>query len=166
MLALLEKLDGVRPTGPNRWLARCAGPNHENGDRHPSLSVRLVEGDRWLLYCFAGCQPLDICNALDIMLGDLFHDGRAKRDYPDGKDRTGRHVPRVRPADFLEQLNHEAGVVAFIAADMIAHPLRVEDETWDRLAEAYRRIAALRAECMAYDTASSVEKRVAMRVGG
>jgi hypothetical protein len=166
MLELLDRLEGARPTGPNRWLARCPGPNHENGDRRPSLSVRLIEGDRWLCFCFAGCSTFAVCGALGIRLGDLFHDGRAKREYVTGKDRVGRPVPRIRPGDFLELLNHEAGVVAFIAADMVTHPSRVEDEMWDRLAEAYRNISRLRSECMAFDVASSVDDRIAARVRG
>jgi hypothetical protein len=36
---LLDKLDGVRPTGAGRWIAKC--PAHE--DRHASLSVRELD---------------------------------------------------------------------------------------------------------------------------
>src|SRR5690349_2287606 len=101
MLPLIERLDGARSTGPNRWLARCPGPNHEHGDRHPSLSVRLIDGDRWLLYCFGGCTVYDVCLALGLKYRQLFHDGMAKREYINGKDRGGNPVPRIRASEFL-----------------------------------------------------------------
>ena len=58
---VLSRLDGIRSSGPNRWMARC--PAHS--DRTPSLSVRWT-GDRVLLYCFAGCSYQDIVNALGL----------------------------------------------------------------------------------------------------
>jgi hypothetical protein len=151
MIDLPGRLEGVTSPGPNRWLARCPGPLHEHGDRHRSLSIRLIEGDRWLLYCFAGCRPLDICTAIGISLSNLFHDELIRREYTHGKDRRGKAVPKVRASEYLEHLNHEAGVVALIAADMIMHPSKIldGDEVFDRLAEAYRNISRLRAECMA-----------------
>jgi hypothetical protein len=45
--------------GRPKGVARC--PAHE--DRHPSLSWR-VDGDRVLLYCFAGCSFGEIIGAL------------------------------------------------------------------------------------------------------
>ena len=36
---ILDRLDGVRPTGDGRWIARC--PAHD--DRSPSLSIREAE---------------------------------------------------------------------------------------------------------------------------
>ena len=42
---LLDRLPGVRKTGPGRWIAPC--PAHE--DRRPSLSIReLEDGSRFL----------------------------------------------------------------------------------------------------------------------
>src|SRR4051794_37736853 len=56
---LLARLEGVRQTGPNRWMARC--PVHE--DRTASLSIR-DDGEKWLLYCFALCEPESILQSL------------------------------------------------------------------------------------------------------
>lgn len=140
---LLDYFEGVRPTGPNQWLARCPGPNHQNGDRHPSLSVRLIEGDRWLLNCFSLCATIDICGAIGIGLGDLFVDGRAKRDYQHGKDRNDQALPRVRATDFLELAAQEAWCVALIAAD-IRSSKSIDSDTWERLATAYKRLSTAR----------------------
>ncbi|MDO9397013.1 MAG: DUF3631 domain-containing protein [Herbiconiux sp.] len=88
---LIDKLEAVKPTGANKWVARC--PSHNDGN--PSLSVAAVEG-RALIYCFAGCQSADIVAALKLTMNDLFDspheleyrydNGRiAKRYYREGK---------------------------------------------------------------------------------
>jgi hypothetical protein len=148
MFDLLARLDGTKSTGTNRWLARCPGPNHEHGDRHPSLSVRLIEGDRWLLYCFAGCTAFEVCTALGLRFGDLFHDRIAKREYVNGKDRNGNPVPRIRATEFLQLAAHEAFVVTLIAADMIDGKT-IDPQAWERLAQAYRRLSDACAEVRA-----------------
>lgn len=75
MEELLDRLDGVRPRGQGRWVARC--PAHAP-DRSPSLSIR--EGERGVLVrCWAGCSLADICAALKIEQQDLFFDARQPR---------------------------------------------------------------------------------------
>ncbi|MER9793867.1 hypothetical protein [Mesorhizobium sp. M0213] len=66
------------------YLCRCPVPSHGQGkgDRHPSLSVR--DGDyRLMLYCFAGCDPVDI----ETAIADL-----------DLSKRAAEPLRRVRPA--------------------------------------------------------------------
>lgn len=65
---LLDRLDGVRPSGAGRWVARC--PAHP--DRSPSLSIRELNDGRVLIHDFAGCPPGDVLAALGLSLGDLF----------------------------------------------------------------------------------------------
>jgi hypothetical protein len=65
---LLEHLDGVRPTGPGRWIAKC--PAHE--DRRASLSIREADDDKTLVHCFAGCSVHDVVAAAGVELVDLF----------------------------------------------------------------------------------------------
>jgi len=50
----------------NGWLVRCPCPSHGKGrgDTSPSLSVHDGDGARILLRCFAGCEFLDILDAL------------------------------------------------------------------------------------------------------
>jgi putative DNA primase/helicase len=63
---LLARLEGVRPAGPNSWVARC--PAHE--DRDPSLSITLRDG-RVLIHCFAGCAPDEVLGAVGLTWKDL-----------------------------------------------------------------------------------------------
>jgi putative DNA primase/helicase len=63
---LLDRLEGVRPQGPNSWTARC--PAHP--DRNPSLSVSVKDG-RVLVHCFAGCAPEAVLGAVGLTWRDL-----------------------------------------------------------------------------------------------
>jgi hypothetical protein len=131
--ALLDRLDGVRQTGPGRWIARC--PAHE--DRSPSLSIRELDDGRTLIHCFAQCDALDIVQAAGIALSDLM------------PERSGHHTPptrsRIPASDVLVALDHEAHVVAVIGADIIEHRY-IDEPTWERLALAVQRIGDARAQ--------------------
>ncbi|KAA0873528.1 CHC2 zinc finger domain-containing protein [Nitrincola tapanii] len=66
---LLGRLDKVKPTGRDRYMACC--PAHQ--DKSPSLSVRFDTSDgRVLIHCFAGCDISDICAAIGLEVADLF----------------------------------------------------------------------------------------------
>ena len=65
---LLERLEQVRPTGFNKWIARC--PAHQ--DRRPSLSIKVADGEKLLLHCHAGCPAADVVAAVGLDLSDLF----------------------------------------------------------------------------------------------
>lgn len=69
--AVLERLDGVRPTATG-WAARCLA--HE--DRSPSLSIRQGEDGRILLHGFRGCTFREILGALGLTPQDLAPHGR------------------------------------------------------------------------------------------
>jgi putative DNA primase/helicase len=84
--ALLDRLEGAKPAGPGRWMARC--PAHD--DRSPSLSISTGDGGRALIHCHAGCSVADVCRALGIEQRDLF----PPRDY----GTNGRHKPAKRIA--------------------------------------------------------------------
>jgi hypothetical protein len=132
--ALLDRLECVRSTGPGRWLARC--PAHE--DRSPSLSIRETDDGRVLLHDFGGCGNADIVAAAGLSFGDLFprrETGIASR----------RMTPsRPNAADALAALDHEATVIAVIAADLNQHR-EIDEATWKRLALAASRIGETRA---------------------
>lgn len=79
---VLARLQGVRETGPGRWLALC--PAHD--DRHPSLSVHETPEGKVLLRCWAGCSTAAVLAALDLRWRDLFPDpfperGRGGREH-------------------------------------------------------------------------------------
>lgn len=76
--ALLLRLDGVKRTGPNRWIGRC--PAHD--DRSPSMAVRELDDGRVLVHCFAGCSVEEILSAAGLEFHALFPEppvGHGKR---------------------------------------------------------------------------------------
>ena len=134
MTALIDRLEGVKETGPSRWIARC--PSHE--DRSPSLSVRLADGDTWLVHCFAGCASTDVITALGLKFSDLF---------PDRPDHYKAPVrSRIPASDVLAALDHEIQTAAIIITDVL-EVRSVDEPTWRRLAQAVARIGSARAAC-------------------
>jgi hypothetical protein len=113
--ALLSRLDGVKQTGPARWIAKC--PSH--ADKSPSLAIRELDDGRVLLHCFAGCETPGVLAALGLDMNDLFPEG-AKAHHA---------KPERRPfpaADILRAVSHELLVAANIAASALPeeHPSR------------------------------------------
>ena len=107
--ALLERLHGVKTTGPGRWIGRC--PSHQ--DKTPSLSIRELDDGRLLLHDFGGCAVEDVLSAVGLKFDDL---------YPERA--VDRHVRRDRrPFDAwstLRSLSTERGIAVIFVADMRA----------------------------------------------
>lgn len=126
--SVLTKLDGLKRTGQDRWIARC--PAHE--DKTASLSVRHLDDGRTLIHCFAGCDNHSILQAINLDFDDLFPDG--------GK---GQHFkPERRPfsaADVLRCIAFEALVVVCAESALLTgEPLSQIDR--ERLSLASARI--------------------------
>ncbi len=104
--ALLDRLQRVRKTGPDSWIAAC--PAHE--DRSPSLSIRELDDGRILLHDFAGCDVEAIVGAIGLELSDLF---------PDKPIEHGKRERRpFLPASVFEVVRLEIGIAVVIASDM------------------------------------------------
>jgi hypothetical protein len=132
----LTRLDGVKRTGRG-WQAKC--PAHD--DRSPSLSIR--EGELGvLLHCFAGCSLNTICEALGLMVRDLF--------YSNEQDsRAWRKASRAREADrrAREQAQRKRGLgidVAREAEQLIRAASTIDISHWsdDVLDRALSRLAS------------------------
>jgi hypothetical protein len=130
-VTLLDRVEGVRQTGPGRWIARC--PAHQ--DRSPSLSVRELDDGTTLIHCFAGCSAADVVTAVGLEFRDLFP---ARPGHQRAPIRS-----RVPAADRLALIDHEALVVALIAAYMRCDR-NISDEHLARLDLAVQRIGAAR----------------------
>ena len=129
---IISMLDGVRDNGHGNYMARC--PAHD--DRSPSLSVCVRDDDRILIHCFAGCDVESVCSALGLTLADLMPDAPL--------DHRKRRIRSTMPArGALVSLDHEALVVALIAADIHQHQ-EVDTETLKRLLRAVERIGRAR----------------------
>ena len=131
---LLDRLEGVRQTGPGRWLAKC--PAHE--DRAPSLSIRERDDGALLIHDFAGCHVQDVVSAVGLQMSDLF----PPRDPAVHQSKYSK--PSLPASDALAAIDHEAQVVALIAADVFDHR-EIDADTWQRLAKAAHRIGETRA---------------------
>lgn len=90
--SFLNRLERVRPVGPDRWLACC--PAHE--DHRPSLDLRLAHDGKILLVCRVGCAAHDILRALGLDWPALF------------PDRPSPAAPQRRPLSDLERAQREA----------------------------------------------------------
>lgn len=125
---LIDRLDGVRATGPGRWIAKC--PAHE--DRSPSLSVRELEDGTVLVKDFGGCGAADVVAAVGLELRDLFperpidHRRKPSRAWLDARD-------------VLSCIAIEAEVLAIAASDLAeGHTFTPADA--DRIAQAAGRV--------------------------
>ncbi len=95
---ILSRLDKVRATGADSWIARC--PAHD--DEIPSLSIRMANDGKTLLHCHSGCAAQEIVNAVGMELRDLFPPGNMTR--PERK----RYAKAARRQEMIRALIHES----------------------------------------------------------
>jgi hypothetical protein len=105
---LLSRLEGVRNTGADRWIARC--PAHD--DKSPSLSLAVGDNGTPLLNCFAGCDPLSVLESVGITWADLLGEG-----LPHTQSQKKRVLSCC---DALRILSLESNVLLFAASDLLA----------------------------------------------
>lgn len=128
--ALLNQLEGVKRTGPGRWLARC--PSHD--DKHPSLAIRELDDGRVLVHDFAGCDVEHVLSAVGLTFDALY----PERSLDDRKPRERRPFPA---ADVLRCIELETLIVACAASSMARGETLPESER-QRLMTAAERICA------------------------
>lgn len=127
---LLSHLEGIKRTGPGRWLARC--PAHP--DRHPSLAIRELPDGRVLIHDFAGCNVESVLSAVGLTFGDLY----PPRPIAQACKPERRAFPAV---DVLRAIAFEATLVCVAAAHLSrGNPLTGHDRA--RLLVAHSRISA------------------------
>lgn len=129
----LSRLDKVKKTGTDRWIASC--PSHD--DKNPSLNIKQGDDGRILVICRAGCNNHEIMSSINLKWRDL---------YPSGS--VDRHMPKnsFPASDVLRAIQDEALLFAIIACDLKAYrrgekPLP-SDEEFDRVIKAAGRIKA------------------------
>ena len=104
---VLERLEGVKGAGQDRWLARCPG----HPDRTPSLSVAVGDDGRTLLHCHARCPVDEITAGMNLTPADLFEkqNGNGHKEianiygYCDEKGELLYEVVRYYPKDFRQR---------------------------------------------------------------
>lgn len=125
---LLARLNGVRKTGPNRWMARC--PARE--DRTPSLSIRLLDNGRILLHDFGGSGFDDILAAIGLEPLALIPEHLRHRREPIAAE---PHRAPIPCCDALRVLAFQANVV-LIAAHDVANGMPLSEAALDQVARA------------------------------
>ena len=126
---LLLRLEGVKPTGRARWLAKC--PSH--ADRTPSLAIRELDDGRVLVHCFAGCATEEILSAVGLAFDNLF---------PPRPPKVEGARPERRswiPSDAFAIARFEIAVVFLIACDMHKGKA-ISDQDYQRLLTACSRL--------------------------
>ncbi|MCK9606731.1 MAG: CHC2 zinc finger domain-containing protein [Methylomonas sp.] len=98
---LLERLDKVKNTGLNKWLACC--PAHS--DKHPSLGIKQID-DKIIIHCFAGCHYADVLAAIGFEASDLFPD-KTTNFY-----RPKKPAPKFNKSELFDLLVIEAVILA------------------------------------------------------
>ncbi|HOK13508.1 MAG TPA: CHC2 zinc finger domain-containing protein [Candidatus Kapabacteria bacterium] len=85
---ILSRLEKVKPTGYNQYIACCPAHN----DKNPSLSVKYDDkNDKVLLHCFAGCSHEEIIGALGLEPPSGYHKNRYTDGYRSANRSTGYH---------------------------------------------------------------------------
>lgn len=128
--SLLSRLDRVKRTGPNTWMASC--PTRD--DKHPSMTIRELDDGRCLIHDFGGDSVEEILGALGLTFSDL---------YPPRV--TSHHIKGERrpfpAADCLRAIAFEGTIIALAGAAIIAgEPINTFDK--NRLLIAVGRINA------------------------
>lgn len=110
---LLDRLEGVKSAGQDKWQAQC--PGHD--DRNASLSVSIGDDGKILLKCHANCETRDVVRAANLDWSDLFPsketNGKPKREivavYPyHWSDGTLEYESvRFEPKGFAQRRNAE-----------------------------------------------------------
>lgn len=129
---VLSRLERVKRTGPDRWVARC--PAHD--DRRPSLSIHEAEDRKVLLKCWSGCSVQAILEVLGLSLADLFP-GDRRSLHESG---TGSMRRTFDCRDALTGIAHEA-TVARLIIEAANRGDEMDIESLDRLAVAEQRIS-------------------------
>lgn len=127
---LLSKLDKVKKTGPDRYMACC--PAHD--DKHPSFYIRDLADGRILIKCQAGCSAEEVLDAIGLTFSDLYP--------PKAIDNHAKPERRPFPAaDVLRAIGYEALVVSAAAVTMLSGESFTQVDR-DRLMVAAGRIQA------------------------
>lgn len=163
---LLPHLQGVRPSGIDRWTARC--PAHD--DHSPSLSIRKT-GDRVLVHCHAGCRTENILQALGIESMRILFDSdegftidtiaSQKRMAVDGLKRWSAQRLNFVCGQLREintAIEIDARTLRLLEDALIPRTAELEDLAWERLADLLKLQSGMEREFEILNDGSLLEK--------
>jgi hypothetical protein len=123
---ILSRLDKVKATKPNEWVACCPAHN----DNKPSMGIKLTDDGKILMKCLSQhCSINDIVAAIGLELSDLFPDSvkyeRNKRQY-------------FSASTILKAIQFETTIILLSSADVLNKTVKPGDHA--RIELAYERI--------------------------
>lgn len=129
---LLNRVEYLRSAGDDRWRGKC--PVH-GGDARDSLSIKLCEDGRILIFCHAHqCPPLEILQVCGMELGDIMPE-RITHNATPAEKRKWREAATMRDWEKARvSIQYEARVV-WVAGKQIkdGKPLNdVDDQRLDK----------------------------------
>lgn len=125
---ILNKLDKVRSSGKNKWVALC--PCHS--EKTPSLRIN-ADGEKILMHCFGcGANGAAVMDAIGMDVRALFGDNVERYD---GK-------PQFNAREKLEMAALEAKILLLAAGD-IRKGKPISDEDYERIRLAEERISQI-----------------------
>jgi hypothetical protein len=133
----LSRLQKVKKTGPNNWLACC--PAHD--DKNPSLTVATGDNGGIVVKCFPGCSFEEIISSLGLQAHELMPERPEGREFVRGMKRP------FPAADVLVAVEQEC-LTALVAAYNLANGIELDQKDRDRLLVAYHRIAEARRQAI------------------
>ena len=133
---LLNRMEYLRPSGEYRWRCRC--PVH-GGNGRDSLSIKYCDDGRILIYCFAGCEPLEILKVCGLEITDLFPERITHNATPQEK-RKWREAATMRDWEKARVTIQQEARVVWVAGKQIKYCKPLNDADDKRLDEALERI--------------------------
>jgi hypothetical protein len=88
---LLNRLDRVKATGKNRWVASSPTRN----DKTPSLAIRELDDGRVLVHDFGGSTPQQVLDAVGLTFQDLFPEKITQHGKPERRPFFASDLLRV-----------------------------------------------------------------------
>lgn len=131
---LISRLNGVKQTKPDRWIARC--PAHD--DRSPSLSISETTDGTLLIRCWAGCGAEEIVNAVGLKLLHLF-------PRQPSATKTNPRKNRFSAYEVVQTACTEAMILS-IAYQQVLSGEQLSREDEKRIAQAIKAITAIHSE--------------------
>jgi hypothetical protein len=128
---ILNRIEKPFKSGPDSWRTDC----WLCGGHSRKVSIRLRDDGRITIHCFGGCDAVDLLQALNLNLSDLYPD-TTRTEY-----KPIRSGERWIPRDVIGAISSELLIVVCAAASMNAdRPLPDDDKA--RLMLAANRIYA------------------------
>jgi hypothetical protein len=104
---ILERLNGVKPSGKNSWRACC--PAHD-GTNPTALTIKEEPDGRILMHCFQGCSVVDVLGAIGVDIAELFPEETVVHGKPVTK--------KFYASDVLAALQFESRIVLLASYDL------------------------------------------------